>query len=167
MQLTQEAKIASVFLYIRAIFAFVGFVSALGARRQCRFALAFCAAPIAGNEIARRAFASAVAEYRLSQMTCISSLPSHVNAKRANGHIARASFHSIYISPFDQGANAHESHTHQSAARFRSKRRLLYIEKGRQLLTPFTMGICRFAAELSGPPSQQWLRGLRERYLPP
>ena len=29
MQLTQEAKIASVFLYIRAIFAFVGFVSAL------------------------------------------------------------------------------------------------------------------------------------------
>ena len=30
VQLTQEAKIASVFLYIRAIFAFVGFVSALG-----------------------------------------------------------------------------------------------------------------------------------------
>ena len=29
VQLTQEAKIASVFLYIRAIFAFVGFVSAL------------------------------------------------------------------------------------------------------------------------------------------
>ena len=31
VQLTQEAKIASVFLYIRAIFAFVGFVSALSA----------------------------------------------------------------------------------------------------------------------------------------
>ena len=29
VQLTQEAKIASVFLYIRAIFAFVGFLSAL------------------------------------------------------------------------------------------------------------------------------------------
>ena len=33
VQLTQEAKIASVFLYIRAIFAFVGFVSALKAPR--------------------------------------------------------------------------------------------------------------------------------------
>ena len=33
VQLTQEAKIASVFLYIRAIFAFVGFVSALRAPR--------------------------------------------------------------------------------------------------------------------------------------
>ena len=32
VQLTQEAKIASVFLYIRAIFAFVGFVSALNHR---------------------------------------------------------------------------------------------------------------------------------------
>ena len=32
VQLTQEAKIASDFLYIRAIFAVVGFVSALGPR---------------------------------------------------------------------------------------------------------------------------------------
>ena len=33
VQLTQEAKIASDFHFIRAIFAVVGFVSALGARR--------------------------------------------------------------------------------------------------------------------------------------
>ena len=32
MQLTPEAKIASDFYFIRAIFAFVGFVSALSAR---------------------------------------------------------------------------------------------------------------------------------------
>ncbi len=32
MQLTPEAKIASDFYFIRAIFAFVGFVSALGLR---------------------------------------------------------------------------------------------------------------------------------------
>ena len=34
VQLTQEAKIASDFLYIRAIFAVVGFVSALKARAK-------------------------------------------------------------------------------------------------------------------------------------
>ena len=34
VQLTQEAKIASDFLYIRAIFAVVGFVSALSAPRR-------------------------------------------------------------------------------------------------------------------------------------
>ena len=34
VQLTQEAKIVSDFYFIRAIFAFVGFVSAL-ARREC------------------------------------------------------------------------------------------------------------------------------------
>ena len=33
-QLTQEAKIASDFSFIRAIFAFVGFVSALGRRNS-------------------------------------------------------------------------------------------------------------------------------------
>ena len=41
VQLTQEAKIASGFLYIRAIFAVVGFVSALkGDRETC--GLLFC-----------------------------------------------------------------------------------------------------------------------------
>ena len=35
VQLTPEAKIASDFLYIRAIFAVVGFVSALNARTLC------------------------------------------------------------------------------------------------------------------------------------
>ena len=42
VQLTQEAKIASDFLYIRAIFAVVGFVSALSGlahtRKAARFA---------------------------------------------------------------------------------------------------------------------------------
>ena len=45
VQLTQEAKIASDFLYIRAIFAVVGFVSALGASemlRKRRFSVLSC-----------------------------------------------------------------------------------------------------------------------------
>ncbi len=41
VQLTQEAKIASDFLYIRAIFAVVGFVSALQTPRSM-FRAAFC-----------------------------------------------------------------------------------------------------------------------------
>ena len=41
MQLTQEAKIASDFLYIRAIFAVVGFVSALNPRLERGFRRAY------------------------------------------------------------------------------------------------------------------------------
>ena len=40
VQLTQEAKIASDFLYIRAIFAVVGFISALRPSGICRAAFA-------------------------------------------------------------------------------------------------------------------------------
>ena len=53
VQLTQEAKIASDFLYIRAIFAVVGFVSALRPSRAKAGRAFFCVFPPEGDRRCR------------------------------------------------------------------------------------------------------------------